>query len=53
MEWYYIAMLTALYFTMGFGVFKLWKDVIDDENAFAVVLLWPIILFITTFHDRD
>jgi hypothetical protein len=53
MEWYYIVMLTGLYFTMGFGVFKLWKEVIDTELGFIVVLFWPLVLFVTAFCKTD
>ena len=45
--------LTVLYFIMGFGVFNMWKSIVDDNWAMFIILLWPIVLIIPAFYDQE
>ncbi len=45
--------IVILYFVMGFGVFNMWKELVDDEKGIFIALLWPLILLITALVKRD
>ena len=50
MEWYYIVMLTGIYFVMGFGVSRFWDGDLHERNFnFIIVLVWPVVLVIAAF----
>ena len=51
---YLPVILTALYFIMGFGVFNMWKRIVDDDWPLFVIIMWPLIVVITaTMKPKD
>ena len=49
---YLIAAAAVVYMVLGFGVWRMWRIITDDDNALAVVLLWPLVLLTTAFTNR-
>ena len=40
-------LLTVLWFVMGTGVANMWKRIIDDKFLLLIVVMWPLVLFVT------
>ena len=50
----YLAVLfVAIYFILGFGVYKMWKLIFDDDWAFFLILMWPIILITAALTNQE
>jgi hypothetical protein len=38
--------LITLYFIMGFGVFNMWKRIVDDDWSLFIIIMWPVVVVI-------
>jgi len=45
--------ITAIYFVMGIGVWKLSEKFIQDAPAPLIVILWPVVLLVESFKGSE
>ncbi|AUG84982.1 hypothetical protein MAELSTROM_63 [Pseudoalteromonas phage Maelstrom] len=49
---FFTGLFVVVYFIIGFGVFNMWKQIVNDDYGIIFILFWPLISITNAFYNR-